>query len=225
MGGLVGNHYRGLIFQCYFRGEVHGEDRLIGGLVGWPRGDTEECYSTGVVTGNNPKALGGCPIRSFWDTLASGITSGINESKYGTGLGTVEMKTVETFTDSGWNFDSVWAISEDVNDGYPYLQWPEYDLTVSSHQAATSRIVKRPSMFTRVSSSQVKVVFTNPKYQRVTLTVFDARGRRVKTLHDGKLEAGKHSVIHQNQQLSSQLYYYKLSAGKNQDVRAVPVLR
>jgi hypothetical protein len=38
---------------------------------------------------------------------------------------TAEMKTKETFTAVGWDFDSVWAISPNLNNGYPYLQFAE----------------------------------------------------------------------------------------------------
>ncbi len=38
---------------------------------------------------------------------------------------TAEMKTKETFTSATWDFDSVWAISPNLNNGYPYLQFAE----------------------------------------------------------------------------------------------------
>jgi hypothetical protein len=38
---------------------------------------------------------------------------------------TAEMKTKETFTSATWDFDSVWAISPDLNNGYPYLKYAE----------------------------------------------------------------------------------------------------
>ncbi|MBA7633358.1 hypothetical protein ES703_40924 [subsurface metagenome] len=31
------------------------------------------------------------------------------------------MKTESTFTDAGWDFDSIWYISSEANDGYPSL--------------------------------------------------------------------------------------------------------
>ena len=32
----------------------------------------------------------------------------------------------KTYTDAGWDFDTIWGISSDINDGYPYLLW-EYE--------------------------------------------------------------------------------------------------
>jgi hypothetical protein len=33
------------------------------------------------------------------------------------------MTTQPTFTDGGWDFNTVWGISPAINDGYPYLLW------------------------------------------------------------------------------------------------------
>ncbi len=56
---------------------------------------------------------------SFWDTQTSGLTT----SAGGTGKITAEMKIQTTFTDSGWNFSTVWEMGVDKNDGYPVLKW------------------------------------------------------------------------------------------------------
>ena len=37
------------------------------------------------------------------------------------GLTTKQMQTKESYTD--WDFENVWAIDPDKNDGYPYLRW------------------------------------------------------------------------------------------------------
>lgn len=36
---------------------------------------------------------------------------------------TLAMKMKKTYTDAGWDFDKVWGISPEINDGYPYLLW------------------------------------------------------------------------------------------------------
>jgi len=33
------------------------------------------------------------------------------------------MKMKKTYTDAGWDFENVWGIDADINDGYPYLLW------------------------------------------------------------------------------------------------------
>ncbi len=56
---------------------------------------------------------------SFYDKTVSGLT----DTGYGTPKSTAAMKMSQTYTNAGWDFDSTWAISEDINDGYPYLRW------------------------------------------------------------------------------------------------------
>lgn len=37
------------------------------------------------------------------------------------------MKDKNNYPD--WNFDTIWSITADTNDGYPYLQWQEGTLS------------------------------------------------------------------------------------------------
>jgi len=57
---------------------------------------------------------------SFWDIDSSGTEL----SAGGSGRTAVQMRMQSTYTDSGWNFTDVWAISDTANDGYPYLLPP-----------------------------------------------------------------------------------------------------
>jgi hypothetical protein len=109
VGGLVGEN-EGTIFDCYATGSVAGVGR-VGGLVGlnFAAGDiVERSYSTGSVTGS--EEVGGLVGRndgtvsnSFWDT----VTSGRATSDGGTGRTTVEMRSIDTFSDAGWDIIAV----------------------------------------------------------------------------------------------------------------------
>jgi len=100
VGGLAARSH-GTVTNCYSSGLVTGDFRL-GGLVGWHYG----------LIGN-----------SFWDVNTSGSAT----SDGGTPKTTVEMKTMSTFTDAGWDFvgatvngpNDIWAICEGTN--YPRL--------------------------------------------------------------------------------------------------------
>ena len=124
IGGLVGNNNVGTVSKSYSIGEVSGNSS-VGGLVG---------NNTGTVE------------NSFWDIE----TSGIEESDGGTGKTTEEMKDIETFTnttteglDEPWDFlgdpnddegdEDVWNIDgrQQVNDGYPFLDWSTIELTIN----------------------------------------------------------------------------------------------
>jgi len=112
VGGLVG-HSDGTIMNCYSTCSVSG-GYIIGGLVGWNNeGYTAKCCSTGSVSGTGWNVGGligfndpdeGFVRDSFWDIE----TSGQSTSSGGTGKTTAEMKTMSTFTEAGWDFDTVW---------------------------------------------------------------------------------------------------------------------
>jgi hypothetical protein len=128
VGGLVGYQEDGKISDSYASGTVLG-DRLVGGLIGdFYRGSgPENCYSFGFVAAK--ENLGGL-VGSYWDRTAYAPhsfwdmqTSGLATSRGGVGKTTAELKAKSTFSDSGWDFDSIWTISNSRNSGYPILKW------------------------------------------------------------------------------------------------------
>jgi len=126
VGGLAGMaiNEASAISNSYATGNVKG-GTYAGGLVGQiERGRAYKCFSTGEVSGNMHvggftgyvRVLGGA-THCFWDTETSGWAT----SPGGTGKTTVEMQTITTFTDAGWDFRGIWTICEETN--YPVLLW------------------------------------------------------------------------------------------------------
>jgi len=126
VGGLTGkiSHEQGVVSNCYATGNVQG-GTYAGGLVGQVQnGRAYKSYSTGSVSGDqyvggftgNIRVLGGV-THCFWDTE----TSGQSTSPGGTGKTTVEMQTITTFSDVGWDFINTWTICDGMN--YPVLLW------------------------------------------------------------------------------------------------------
>lgn len=123
-GGLVGSNGResAIINDCYARGSVTAQ-RGVGGLAGVNSGTITNCYSTGPVSGS--QYVGGLigrnfehVLTSFWDMETSGIISGGD----GTAKTTSQMRTMTTFTDAGWDFETpIWIMEDGV--GYPFLKW------------------------------------------------------------------------------------------------------
>lgn len=154
LGGLIG-YAAGEVFQCYSQAEISGNGHGHGGLVGRNRGPISDCYSLGVVKGctaagglvgenergiitqcfsasetSGNRFVGGLTgsnsaqtIGSFWDTQLSQLLI----STGGQGLTTTEMQTSQPYLEAGWDFDSVWFISEG---SYPELQWNEVESMV-----------------------------------------------------------------------------------------------
>ena len=126
VGGLVGKtgDEASNVTDCYATGNVEGNE-YVGGLTGHVQlGTIYKCYSAGRVSGNRYTGgftgyvrLLGKVLRCFWDTQ----TSGQSTSAGGTGKTTAQMKTIDTFTSTNWDFWITWDICEGTN--YPVLQW------------------------------------------------------------------------------------------------------
>ena len=133
VGGLVGENEHGAVTNTYATGTVKGE--MVGGLIGNLRDATvSNSYSTCNVisTGQYVGGLvgsgyyGGIVEDSFWNTQ----TSNCPTSDGGTGKTSVEMLKRNIYTDSGWNFNTVWRIIEGYT--YPFLRNVTYPLEITS---------------------------------------------------------------------------------------------
>jgi len=138
-GLFAGHNYSGRIIDSYAMGSITtAGSATIGGLVGlnerWiSYGDIINSYSTAVVSGGTSGGLvgwqyqGSTQSNSYWDIDTSGKTVMCGTESYGgsgctdeNGLTTAKMKSVENFVD--WNFEDVWGMRADLNNGYPYLR-------------------------------------------------------------------------------------------------------
>ena len=127
-GGLVGAAFGGSITDCYSTGNITPASSQVwdyGGFVGYNTATITNCYSTGAVPSGFANVGGfvynnsGTITHCFWDTQTSGMTT----STAGTGKTTAEMKTASTFTDAGWDFNTIWQIDGQNNSGYPCFRW------------------------------------------------------------------------------------------------------
>jgi hypothetical protein len=162
-GGLVGYNYN-QISQSFSKGNINASssggfvmqnDGLIENsysLLNLPSGTCnsgfiysnydgiiENCYSIGYVmpaSDNNgfTGSTSGEIINSFWDIESSGHET----SAQGIGKTTEEMKDITTFTSVGWNFDDIWQITNDINQGYPSLQWEDVETSIDNDNLVIS---------------------------------------------------------------------------------------
>ncbi len=107
VGGLIGAN-SGRIENTYAQGFVTGvTEGSFGGLVGYNTNLIINSYSIGAVSagGGGLVGLNAFSVAdSFWDIESSGQVS----SSGGTGQTTAQMQTQSTFTNVGWDYDSVW---------------------------------------------------------------------------------------------------------------------
>jgi hypothetical protein len=136
-GGIAGQNFNGTVNDSYIKGTIRGS--TTGGIVGlneggWGGVNVQNSYSNALIEGGTWSQNGGLigwqytggnQTGSYWNKDLSGLdnmcgTNGTN-CLNDNGLTDSEMKNAENFV--GWDFDNIWAIDADKNDGYPYLQW------------------------------------------------------------------------------------------------------
>lgn len=136
-GGLIGMDTGVTIGDSYAMGSVNGS--TAGGLIGSSEATAvSNCFANGAVSGASAGGLMGSSLDlpqngSFWDIETSGLAT----SEGGTGKTTAEMQLQSTFTDAGWDFSTVWHIDGVNNNGYPYLQWQEFDPMVITEDVSS----------------------------------------------------------------------------------------
>ena len=132
VGGLAG-HNTGYVRDSYAWDDVEADD-FAGGLIGYNEGDIKNCYALGKVTGKESHNVGPLigysdPEAEVWGSFWNVDTSGHSASYYGIKSDTANMKDINTYKkqygdqDVDWDFASVWDISSDYNNGYPFLWW------------------------------------------------------------------------------------------------------
>jgi hypothetical protein len=155
VGGLVGCNYgKSTVSNSYATATVSGASN-VGVLVGQndSQSTVSNSYASGTVSGtSNAGGLVGnnkysTVSSSFWDNTKVTMGCGLNDvggNFSATGKPTAEMIVQKTFTDAKWDFveettngtADIWAISPDVNGGYPCFKWQLLPLVTT--QGATS---------------------------------------------------------------------------------------
>ncbi|MBP1908511.1 GLUG motif-containing protein [Methanolobus bombayensis] len=128
VGGFIGSNSLTAINNTYSIGDVIGNDQ-VGGFIGcnmFGPMTIGNSYSIGEVSGNS--RVGGFVGRhwynatindSYWNTE----TSGQSTSAGGEARTIIEMKyPYMSNTYVNWDFENIWSIHPDINDGYPYLR-------------------------------------------------------------------------------------------------------
>ena len=87
-----------------------------------------------------------------------------------------------------------------------------YDLVGINDPVAITNDYRLDQNYPNPFNPSTIIRFTLPKAQSVTLEVFDISGRNVATLISGRVEGGNNSIKFNPSNLSSGIYFYKLTA-------------
>lgn len=142
-GGFIGRMGYSRIQNCFCKANIN-DGSINGGFVGYIDADfptnhatITNCYSASVINSS------GLELKGFVGGIISGGRYNITRCCYDYEISmlsdsfatlktTSEMKQQSTFED--WDFDTVWGIDPNINDGYPYLRWnvPNGDGTIEN---------------------------------------------------------------------------------------------
>lgn len=160
-GGLAGAN-TGSIADSFATGSVQGLGVSVGGLVGVNEMTITRSYSAGPVSGLNlagglvGENANGSVEASYWDAQTSG-QSNSGGSDLSFAKTTQQMKQQTTF--EGWDFASVWGITE--TQAYPYLKAiPDFQPGVTS-QPQSQAIVLGDAVAFHVEAGSIVL----PSYQ------------------------------------------------------------
>ncbi|MDA3844738.1 MAG: T9SS type A sorting domain-containing protein [Candidatus Kapabacteria bacterium] len=192
-GGFIGSCLRITYINCASLCSVEGIGH-IGGFVGkivainvpFPS-LLMNCYSIGSVKGSF-NVGGFCGIieadekddikYSYFDNE----TSGKEISDGGTGKTTAQMKTRSTF--ETWDFDNIWDIDPEINNGYPFLRCLP---TVSVDELISSQI-KKLEIYPNPARDQIQIVFEEESAIISLVEISDLSGRLILTSKTDRID-------------------------------------
>lgn len=114
-GGLVGFN-TGSLSNSYATGSVQGST-TAGGLVGLNQGSVARVYATGTASAGSAGGLvgsnSGSVSGSFWNTTTSSLVVGVGTGSGSgiSGLSSIQMKSLPTFSAASWNIDDAGGTS------------------------------------------------------------------------------------------------------------------
>ena len=132
VGGIVG--FSVIVNNCYNSGTVYGKSSFswVGGISGFGGETISNCVVLSKnITGESDENHDNEAFYVCYNDSASAVKlnnialqgiMGNAENDANKLITEDEAKQQNTYTSLGWDFDTVWAIDPNINNGYPYLQ-------------------------------------------------------------------------------------------------------
>jgi|SRR5690554_936066 len=229
--------------NCYSRGiitiENAGYTEANCFASGFDQSTISNCYTTTKLVSSNSTILGGWVEQAvinnfFWDSEmvnTTNVNNAVEDSELinVTGFTTEEMKDSATYIQSGWDFENIWSINPEVNDGYPFLQWllsstPNSELDNNISMSKLS-VTNYPNPF----NPETTIEFNNPVQGEVNINIYNLKGQLVKSLLQENLNQGVHKAVWQgtdsnNRQVASGIYFYRITSSDKSSITKKIVL-
>jgi len=172
VGGISSN---GTVTNSYVIGNVTGGNYPVGGISG--TGSATNSYFIGNVTGTSSWLGGISGTSSATNSFYNATFTGSTPNSHGTPKNLAEMKTQSTYT--GWDFEEIWTIHADINDGYPIIKaLSQEDITASAAKTTIENTnfgsVSQAVLNTQpAAKSHIETIISGLGLNGVTPTVVD----------------------------------------------------
>lgn len=105
---------------------------------------------------------------------------------------------------------------------YHYVTAIDNNISVKTIRASNFKLQQNyPNPF----NPSTRITFTLPGIENVTLEIYNTLGQKIETLLNNKMPAGSHEVRFNAQNLSSGIYFYRITAGDFSQVRKMVLLK
>jgi len=169
IGGLVGNIINskdGAIENCYSFGGIYFDSISrsgfgvlhSGGLIGRFHGISmiKNCYSKAYISAPSDLInFGRGLVGNYEGGYAQNCYHQAMDDEFSTLKTSVELKQQSTFED--WDFDTIWGIEPNINDGYPYLKWQSLQPSDSNVYVKTSPTTIKKAIKMRIIDTPTTV--------------------------------------------------------------------
>ena len=173
-------------------------------------------------------------INSFWNMEVSEfdgdfyLIEGENIISNNYGLTTEQMKQATPYIENGWDFENIWGIDPEINNGYPYLLNSSLVSTKDIHIISNHNILRGnyPNPFN--PSTTISYHLNMPR--SVNISVYNIKGQLIKVLVNEGMEAGNNSVVWNGddtsgKSVSSGIYFYKMETEFGIDIKKMLLLK
>jgi hypothetical protein len=249
LGGICGeNDSYSIIEDCYNTGNLsslYNWGRLYFGAIAGSNSYYSfitNTFNTGIVTStldstsfvyeNDESAV----KNSFWNTDICHIIPYMSNNSGNCvnvhGLTTTQMKDISNYTAAGWDFQNVWQIDPEINEGYPYLIWTNDPLTTDEETIPlvfSEKPLLNPA-YPNPFNPSTTLSYILPKSEKVSLNIYNVKGQKVKSLLNEYQSKGHHSIIWNgksdyNVPCGSGIYFYRLETSESSQTKKMMLVK
>jgi hypothetical protein len=133
--------------------------------------------------------------------------------------------------DAGYELSEISDLNNDQRDeilsiqsASLYIYNIDYATDIGHDSMLPHRSFLRPN-FPNPFNSSTTIEYGLPEAEQVRIDIYDLLGRKVETLIDGEMQAGRHQVVWDASAYSSGVYFYRLEAGDFVDTKRMVYLK